>query len=220
MSSQQPPAANAGQPAAGSTDTLPTLQDSPTLEPRARHPEAEADEAGDASQKPQYASITGGGGQTRRSDSLHRMRTASTVRSTKEPRDPALDLSLPYRTLTADANMDEYRVEVASGELPGPPRPDDSSKNYRLVAFEPNDPGNPKNWSKAMKWYCTFVVAITCFVVAFESSVITADIGAVAEEFDQSVQLTLASISLFVMGFGVGPMVFAPLSEIYGRRII
>jgi MFS family permease len=88
------------------------------------------------------------------------------------------------------------------------------------VAFEPNDPGNPKNWSKAFKWYCTMVVALTCFVVAFASSVITADIPGVMEEFGVSEEVALVSISLFVVGFGIGPMVFAPLSEVYGRRVI
>ncbi|KFA78815.1 hypothetical protein S40288_05492 [Stachybotrys chartarum IBT 40288] len=91
---------------------------------------------------------------------------------------------------------------------------------YNLVTFTPGDPENPKNWSKAYKWYCTMVVALTCFVVAFASSVITADIAGVVREFDVSEELALASISLFVVGFGVGPMVFAPLSEVYGRRII
>jgi hypothetical protein len=91
---------------------------------------------------------------------------------------------------------------------------------HKLVTFAHNDPGNPKNWSKGFKWYCTMVVAATCFVVALNSSVITADIAGVEEEFGVSEEVALVSISLFVVGFGVGPMVFAPLSEIYGRRII
>ena len=143
------------------------------------------------------------------STGLDRMRTTGTARSTWDGRDIEHELHLPHRTLTTDANMDEYRVEVPSGEIPGPPK-GDSGKNYRLVTFEPNDPGNPKNWSLAMKWYCTFVVAITCFVVAFNSSVITADVQAVAAEFGQSVQLTLASISLFVVGFGIGTLSSRP----------
>lgn len=48
------------------------------------------------------------------------------------------------------------------------------------------------------------VVATTCFVVAFSSSVITADIAGVGREFNISEELALASISLFVVGFGVG----------------
>ncbi|KAK3938732.1 major facilitator superfamily domain-containing protein [Diplogelasinospora grovesii] len=139
------------------------------------------------------------------------------VPPTKEHRDPNLDVNLPYRTLTADANMAEYQCETKKGEIPGPP---DSERHYKLVTFHENDPENPKNWSKAYKWYCTMVVAITCFVVAFCSSVITADIIGVAEEFHISEEAALVSISVFVVGFGVGPMMFAPLSEVYGRRVI
>ena len=115
---------------------------------------------------------------------------------------------------------------------PAPPSPHLSTKDhpcqhhtppgdgYSIVGFTPSDPGNPKNWSKAYKWYCTLVVALTCFVVAFASSVITADVAGVVEEFGVSEEVALVSISVFVVGFGVGPMVFAPLSEVYGRRVI
>ena len=48
------------------------------------------------------------------------------------------------------------------------------------------------------------VVAMTCFVVAFSSSVITADITGVQIEFNVSEELALSSVSLFVVGFGVG----------------
>ncbi|KAI9158177.1 putative multidrug resistance protein [Paramyrothecium foliicola] len=141
--------------------------------------------------------------------------------------DPNLDPNLPYRTVSATANLDEYRVEAPSGSIPaGVAVPSQDGKatggetQYKLVTFRPEDPENPKNWSKAFKWYCTMVVAMTCFVVAFCSSVITADIAGVSREFDVSEEVALLSISLFVVGFGVGPMAFAPLSEIYGRKII
>ncbi|KAK2058812.1 major facilitator superfamily transporter [Colletotrichum caudatum] len=138
----------------------------------------------------------------------------------KEQMDPDLDVNLPYRTLSAHANLDEYRVETAAGEIPVTAPSAGAAANYKLVTFVPDDPDNPKNWSKAYKWYCTMVVALTCFVVAFCSSVITADIQGVAEEFHVSEEAALLSISVFVIGFGVGPMAFAPLSEIYGRQII
>jgi hypothetical protein len=77
-------------------------------------------------------------------------------------------------------------------------------RKYHVVTFTPHDPENPKNWSKAYKWYCTMVVAATCFVVAFASSVVTADIEGVAEEFEISQELALLSITLFVVGFGIG----------------
>jgi len=96
----------------------------------------------------------------------------------------------------------------------------DTRKDYKMVAFAPGDPEDPKNWSNARKWWCTMVVAVTCFVVAFASSVITADIGSMATEFGVSYEAGLVSISVFVVGFGVGPMIFAPLSEVFGRQVI
>ncbi|KXS97564.1 hypothetical protein AC578_9784 [Pseudocercospora eumusae] len=64
------------------------------------------------------------------------------------------------------------------------------------------------------------VVAITCFAVAFNSAVITADLTGPAMTFGVSEEVSLLIITLFVVGFGVGPMAFAPLSEILGRRIM
>ncbi|KAM0220178.1 hypothetical protein ACHAPQ_003135 [Fusarium lateritium] len=142
--------------------------------------------------------------------------------SQKETRDPDLDIDLPYRTLSANANLDEYRVEVPGGAIPGPVQPEaiarkstnhepGQERRYKLVTFTPGDPENPKNWSKAYKWWCTMCVALTCFVVAFCSSVITADVAGVVNDLDVSNELALVSISIFVVGFGVGPMVGSTL---------
>lgn len=64
------------------------------------------------------------------------------------------------------------------------------------------------------------IVALTCFCVAFNSAVITSDIAGVATTFHVSEEVALLTITVFVVGFGVGPMVFAPLSELCGRRIV
>ncbi|KAK3393397.1 major facilitator superfamily domain-containing protein [Podospora didyma] len=149
----------------------------------------------------------------RRSSSV-RSHRSSTTREGDAELDP---VNLPYRTLEPTANMAEYQVETKTGKIDGP---NETGRQYKLVTFTENDPENPKNWSKAYKWWCTMVVAVTCFVVAFCSSVITADIASVAEEFHVSEEAALVSITVFVVGFGIGPMFFAPLSEIYGRQVI
>lgn len=113
------------------------------------------------------------------------------------------DINLPNRTLSNEANLNEYIVETLDGQLPGPVEPN-TQRRYRLVTFQPNDPENPKNWSKGFKWYITMVVATTCFVVAFASSIVTPDIEGVADEFGVSYEVALLSITLFVVGFGVG----------------
>ena len=70
-----------------------------------------------------------------------------------------------------------------------------------------DDPENPKNFSRSFKWYCTMVVAFTCFVVAFASSVVTADIEGVSKQFNVSNEITLLTVTLFVIGFGLGMVV-------------
>jgi len=106
--------------------------------------------------------------------------------------------------MTNEANLEEYTKETASGEMDAGVRTPDGKGDYKLVTFLPNDPANPKNWSKAYKWYITMIVALTCFVVAFASSVVTADIAGVTEEFGVSEEVALLSITLFVVGFGIG----------------
>lgn len=136
------------------------------------------------------------------------------------------DTSEPYgleheHTHTAVVDNPTVAGNMEEGlEDPKLPQHLKTHQDYKLVTFAEGDPANPKNWSKAYKWWCTMVVAITCFVVAFASSVITADIEGVAKEFHVSEEAALVSITVFVVGFGVGPMIFAPLSEVFGRQVI
>jgi len=143
------------------------------------------------------------GSQVRRSNTKgSQINRTSTHQSHKEARDPNLDVNLPYRTLSNAADFNEYTKEKTTGEIV---HPGSSGKpEYKLVTFLPGDPENPKNWSKAYKWYCTMVVAVTCFVVAFASSVVTADIPGVMKEFGRVEEIALISISIFVVGFGLG----------------
>jgi hypothetical protein len=48
--------------------------------------------------------------------------------------------------------LEEYTSEKPEGEIEGPVEPG-GKHHYKLVTFVPNDPANPKNWSKAYKWY-------------------------------------------------------------------
>lgn len=127
---------------------------------------------------------------------------------------------LPYRTLTQNADMAEYTQETTSGLRPHRTlsRMTGKEEEVELVTFTVGDKENPKNWSKLYKWWCTMVVATTCFVVAFNSAVITADLKGPEKTFGVSEEVSLLAITVFVVGFGVGPMVFGmqfPTSHIY-----
>lgn len=120
---------------------------------------------------------------------------------------PGLEyVNLPVRQLTDDADLREFSTETRAGEYIKPVKSNVTGKleNWKLVTFHIDDPENPKNWSKAYKWYCTMVVAFTCFVVAFASSVITADLTGPMESFHVSREVSFVVITVFVVGFGVG----------------
>ncbi|EER33304.1 hypothetical protein CTRG_03729 [Candida tropicalis MYA-3404] len=99
--------------------------------------------------------------------------------------------------------------------------PIDEETQLRLVDWVDGDKQNPKNFSKSFKWICTVLLGLICFVVALGSAIVTGDMDAPAEYFGVSMEvMILASVTMFVIGFGVGPLVFAPMSEEVGRKPI
>jgi hypothetical protein len=140
-------------------------------------------------------------------------RTTSSLRDIHSHQEASDFANLPYRTLTNNAAIEEYTEETTSGQILKEVKSNRTGRieRYELVTWKINDPENPKNWSKAYKWWCTMVVALTCFVVAFNSAVITADISGPAEDFGVSDEVSLLAVTLFVIGFGVGESIFASI---------
>ena len=93
-------------------------------------------------------------------------------------------------------------------------------KNPYVVDFIPNDPRNPMGFSMLKKWSITVMVAFATLAVAFVSSAYTGGIEQVIDQFGASEEVVTLGISLFVLGFAIGPLFWAPLSELYGRQIL
>ncbi|KAK5279241.1 hypothetical protein LTR16_007852, partial [Cryomyces antarcticus] len=89
-----------------------------------------------------------------------------------------------------------------------------------VVTWIDNDPRNPMNFSKVKKWSLTMLVAIATLAVAFVSSAYTGGIRQIITEFGVSSEVVTLGVSLFVLGFAIGPLLWAPLSEIFGRQIL
>ncbi|KAG2139189.1 major facilitator superfamily domain-containing protein [Suillus bovinus] len=89
-----------------------------------------------------------------------------------------------------------------------------------LVLFDEDDSANPKNWSVAKKWYLTIAAALLVVNATFSSSAPSSLAPTFMEEFGISQEVATLPVSLFVCGYCVGPLVWAPLSEQYGRRPI
>lgn len=63
------------------------------------------------------------------------------------------------------------------------------------------------------------MLTYTTLVSAFTSSIFSPAIGAIGTEFDVSQEVGLLGIALYVLGFATGPTLWAPLSELIGRRL-
>lgn len=89
-----------------------------------------------------------------------------------------------------------------------------------LVEYVANDPRNPMEWSQFKKWFIIMTVALATLAVAFVSSAYSGATAEIIEEFGISQEVSILGISLFVVGFAVGPLLWAPLSELYGRQYL
>ncbi|KAK6402643.1 hypothetical protein LTR95_019048, partial [Oleoguttula sp. CCFEE 5521] len=84
----------------------------------------------------------------------------------------------------------------------------------------PTDPENPRNFSLGLRIYTTAAVSFLAFVTAFAASIYSPAIEEVQKVFDVSEEIALLPLSLYNLGLAFGPLVGAPLSEVYGRKAV
>ncbi|KUI67683.1 hypothetical protein VM1G_03590 [Cytospora mali] len=96
-----------------------------------------------------------------------------------------------------------------------------SLDNVVLVNFQPGEPANPHNWAVAKKIYVVFVGSLLSINSTMGSSIPANEIPALQKvfKFPDGPQSILPATT-YLIGFVLGPLVFAPLSEQYGRRFI
>ncbi|KAL4768460.1 major facilitator superfamily domain-containing protein [Aspergillus nidulans var. acristatus] len=88
------------------------------------------------------------------------------------------------------------------------------------VTWIPDDPRNPMNFSKTRKWSYTILVAVATLAVALVSSAYTGGVAEIEEQFNIGSEVATLGVSLFVLGFAIGPLLWAPLSELFGRQVL
>ncbi|KAI2635546.1 major facilitator superfamily domain-containing protein [Xylaria nigripes] len=143
----------------------------------------------------------------RRQNSLTASRTLSRHISETEVRDGFLN--------QRDPELAEQPVEKVDTTAPDP-------NNPNLVTWTgPDDPQNPKNWQISTKWAAVFTVSLFALISPVSSSLVAPALGTIAKELDitQEFEQNL-TLSVFVLAYAVGPLVWGPLSELYGRVII
>ncbi|KAI3401269.1 hypothetical protein diail_11975 [Diaporthe ilicicola] len=97
-----------------------------------------------------------------------------------------------------------------------PPTLDDEGH----LTFDEGDIENPKNWSLARRMYITVCAVLLVVNATFASSSPSGCLESISEWFGVSSEAAALTVTLFLLGYCAGPLLFAPLSEFYGRRVI
>ncbi len=73
--------------------------------------------------------------------------------------------------------------------------------------YTTDDPANPQNWSSWYKTFVTFIIFMYTFGVYASSAIYTPATEQVMSKFGVSIAQASLGLSLYVIGYGVGPLV-------------
>lgn len=97
-----------------------------------------------------------------------------------------------------------------------PPMPD---RDQYVVTFDgPDDPTHPYNWPVWRKVAICAVLGVNALSLTLGSAMYSTGSFEVMALFNVGFTVATLGTSLFVFGFASGPVIFGPLSELYGRK--
>ncbi|ROT35255.1 CefM protein [Sodiomyces alkalinus F11] len=90
-----------------------------------------------------------------------------------------------------------------------------------IVDFDgPGDPEMAINWAPRRKWLNVLVLAAMTFISALGSSIAAPGVNQAIVDFDSTDQvLSSLIVSVYNVGLAIGPLIVAPMSEMYGRLL-
>ncbi|KAI1325755.1 MFS transporter [Xylariaceae sp. FL0255] len=89
-----------------------------------------------------------------------------------------------------------------------------------IMEYLPKDHEDAMGFSTGRKWAIAVSQSFAAFAVTFASSAYASGIEGVMNGFGVSEEVATLGLSLYVLGFALGPLIWAPLSEQYGRKSI
>jgi DHA1 family multidrug resistance protein-like MFS transporter len=89
-----------------------------------------------------------------------------------------------------------------------------SDRSIIVGWYNNNDPANPQNWSNGKRFAVSLIICLYTFVVYAGSAIYTSSEQGIAERFNVGPIAASLPLSLYVLAYGLGPLFWAPLSEI------
>ncbi|CAI7666820.1 unnamed protein product [Penicillium manginii] len=141
---------------------------------------------------------------------------------------PSVDGSTPTASNTEIHQVDDEKHTFhEKTDLEAGPRTDETtlekdenSRDPNIVDWDgPNDPENPLNWTTKQKISATVSIALITFLTPLGSSMFAPGVGQLVKDFEiTSTELSSFVVSVYLLGYCFGPLLIAPISEMYGRR--
>lgn len=146
---------------------------------------------------------------------LERHPTAlSRIQTARSQHSATVGASLRSRTATRHSKTP--LPAFGAGKPYPPPLPE---REEYVVEFDgPDDPLHAHNWPLKKKMPVAITLGYVTLVAAFGSSIFSTATATVASQFNISREVGILGVSLYVLGFATGPMLWAPYSELYGRK--
>ncbi|MCJ1320194.1 hypothetical protein MMC15_005532 [Xylographa vitiligo] len=86
---------------------------------------------------------------------------------------------------------------------------------------EPNDPLNPLHWSRTYKWTVVWLLSMMNLIVTLSTVLVIPAAPQILSEFSSTnAYYSILLVTIWELGEAVGPLLSAPLSEIYGRVLV
>ncbi|KAN0090075.1 MFS general substrate transporter [Hyaloscypha variabilis] len=131
------------------------------------------------------------------------------------------DADLEKVETTVTRGLRPYFSRTSQAEAVGPEKtvskaiqPTLTSDGTILVDwYATDDADNPMNWSTGKRTFIAVQILLYTFAVYIGSSIYAPSIGGVMENFGVGETAASLGLALYVFGYGIGPMVFSPLSE-------
>ena len=117
------------------------------------------------------------------------------------------ETTTPSNRITAWHQVWDYAgvtLEVQRASYDGAGTEDDPY----AVSWIENDPRNPMEYSSKARWTYVMIVAACALLVSIDSSAYSGSAEEIMEEFNCSKEVFTLGLSLFVLGFAVGPIMY------------
>lgn len=141
--------------------------------------------------------------------------TLSRVASTEGPgpaisRPPSLSEQSALPTLPTSDPEKAINEQIVEAQAP---------KDVNLVDWDgPDDPEKPINWPPRKKWTNLALISALTLLTPFGSTMFAPGVPQMMRDFhSDSPDLASFAVSIYILGYALGPLFIAPLSELYGR---